>query len=388
MCRAIEPITRVSDQGVVTVRAVIIASILLATIASGVASATEPTVVFSGAHKQNNLVTELLEVASISEPGRTFTFVRPDDGWVFLTAERQGKGKVRIVLDERPIDAVGDRPIDAARHVAKGEHRIRVDCSGGCRVDRLVVKAIPELMHCGLGFDPEIKSYGRYDMAFLKKDILPNVTTLIVPSSIKLAPSVIDDWHHQGKRFVAEVGINGQATTADEHSRFWAGFFDRSPFLDGIIVNEFIVNNPSTRPGEQLSPERAERMNQERQRYRVYGEAIKKLRADDRYRGKMLYGYIGGSGKKLNQEVIGPDFIRTIIDCGYRVALERYIFEVSSPKKSDDVLELFVDGIADWEAKEPGVRKHMVITFGLFSIPPGASTSSQTSTSTSGWTGR
>src|SRR5262245_30603603 len=199
-------------------RAVIIASILMPTIASGVARATEPTVVFSGALKRNNLVTELLEVASISEPGRAFTFTRPDDGWVFLTARRQGKGTVRIVLDERPggDDAVvasdGDGPIEAARHVVRGEHGIRVDCSGGCRVDRLVAKAIPELMHCGLGFDPEIKSYGRYDMAFLKRDILPNVTTLIVPNSIKLAPSVIDDWHHQGKRFVAEVGINGQAT--------------------------------------------------------------------------------------------------------------------------------------------------------------------------------
>jgi hypothetical protein len=357
-------------------RAVIIASILMPTIASGVAGATEPTVVFSGALKRNNLVTELLEVASISEPGRAFTFTRPDDGWVFLSARRQGKGTVRIVLDERPgDDAVvardADGPIEAMHHVARGEHRIRVDCSGGCRVDRLVVKAIPELMHCGLGFDPEIKSYGRYDMAFLKRDVLPNVTTLVVPNSIKLAPSVIDDWHHQGKRFVAEVGINAQARTADEHSRFWAGSFDRSPFLDGIIVNEFIVNNPSTRSGGQLGPERAERMDRERQRYRGYGEAIKKLRADDRYRGKMLYGYVGGSGKKLNQEVIGPDFIRTMIDCGYRIALERYIFDVSSPKKSEDVLQLFIDGIADWEAKEPGARKHMVIAFGLFSMPPG-----------------
>src|SRR6516165_9746370 len=108
-------------------RAVITASILLPTIVSGVASPTEPTVVFSGAHKQNNLVTELLDVASISKPGRTFTFTRPDDGWVFLTARRQGKGTVRIVLDERPIDAVGDSLIEMARHVAKGEHRIRVD---------------------------------------------------------------------------------------------------------------------------------------------------------------------------------------------------------------------------------------------------------------------
>jgi len=34
-------------------------------------------------------------------------------------------------------------------------------------------------------------------------------------------------------------------------------------------------------------------------------------------------------------------------------------------------LQTFVDGIADWEAKEPGVKKQMVIAFGLFSMPPG-----------------
>src|SRR6516162_6808348 len=95
---------RLRDQGVATMRAVIIASILMPAIASGVAGATEPTVVFSGARKRNNLVTELLEVASISEPGRAFTFTRPDDGWVFLSARRQGKGMVRIALDERPGD--------------------------------------------------------------------------------------------------------------------------------------------------------------------------------------------------------------------------------------------------------------------------------------------
>ena len=80
---------------------------------------------------------------------------------------------------------------------------------------------------------------------------------------------------------------------------------------------------------------------------------------------------MGGSGKKLNQEVIGTNLIRAVVDCGYRVALERYLHEMSSPKGSKEALQLFVDGIADWEAKEPGVRKQMVIAFGLFSMPSG-----------------
>ena len=67
-------------------------------------------------------------------------------------------------------------------------------------------------------------------------------------------------------------------------------------------------------------------------------DAFKKMRADERYRDKMLYAYVGGSGKKLNQELIGTNLIRTIIDCDYRIALERYIFEVSSERASQDAL--------------------------------------------------
>jgi hypothetical protein len=342
------------------------------------ATAAQPTTVVSGAKQQNNLVAELLAASSISAPGRSFTFARPSEGWIFIAVTCQGKGNVQVDLDgDRNHHALVVQGVDrtitaeAMRLVSRGEHRIRVECSGGSTASRLVVKAIPELFHCGLGFDPAIKSYGHYDMEFLKKDILPNVTTLIVPPHIKLARSAVDDWHRQGKKFVAEVGISAQAKTAAEHLQYWAGFYEKAPLLDGLIINEFIVNNPVAAPGRTPSSKRLERMKHEQEQYRVYGEAIRRLRADDRYKAKMLYGYVGGSAKKLNQEIIGPDLIRTIIDCGYRVAPERYIFEVSSESKAKEVLQLFVDGIADWEAKAPAVKKHMVIAFGLFSMPPG-----------------
>jgi len=105
--------------------------------------------------------------------------------------------------------------------------------------------------------------------------------------------------------------------------------------------------------------------------HRVYEEALQRVHADERYKKKMVYAYFGGSGKILNQEVIGPTFIHSILNLNYRIGLERYIFEVSSEQKSKDVLQLFVDGIADWVAKEPAVREQMVLTFGLFSMPPG-----------------
>jgi hypothetical protein len=349
----------------------LIASVLI--LVCGLAGAAEAEVLFSGERKLNNLVSELLEASSISESGKPFTFTRSSNGWVFISSTCNGKGTVRVILDKES-DAVivhdgdGGPRREAMRYVTKGEHTIRVEGKGEFKVEKLAVKAIPELIHCGLGFNPEIKSYGLYDMDFLKADILPNVTTLIVPNNIKLSESVIEDWHRQGKRFVAEVGINFQGKTAEDHFKFWSGFYEKAPFLDGIIINEFIVNRPVVEWAE-LTPERLARMENERQQYEVYGEAIKKMRAADR--GKMLYAYVGGSGKKLNQEIIGTNFIRTIVDCGYRVALERYLHEMSSDKGSADALQTFVDGIADWEARAPGVKKQMVIAFGLFSMPPG-----------------
>lgn len=356
-------------------RARLIASVAI--FVFGFAGAVEAKILFSGEKRLNNLVSELLEVASISKSSESFTFTRSSDGWVFISSTCKGKGAVSVILDKElggdtvmVQDAADGRRGEAMRYVTQGKHTIQVECQGDFNVEKLAVKAIPELIHCGLGFNPEIKSYGLYDLEFLKKDILPNVTTLIVPNSIKLSASVIDDWHRQGKRFVAEAGINSQGKTAEDHFKYWSSFYDKTPFLDGIIINEFIVNRPVSEWAE-MTPERRARMEQERQQYEVYGEAIRRMRDDDRFKNKMLYAYVGGSGKKLNQEIIGTNFIRTIVDCGYRVALERYLHEMSSEKGSKDALQVFLDGIADWEVKTPGVTKQMVIAFGLFSMPPG-----------------
>lgn len=353
---------------------------LLASIAIlvyGLAEAAGAELLFSGEKRLNNLVSELLQASSLSKSNEQFTFIRPRDGWIFISASCEGKGAVHVFLDraagaETVIEHqtnTGDR-LEAVRYVAKGKHTIQVEWRGEVTVEKLEVRAIPELIHCGLGFNPEIKSYGAYDMDFLKRDVLPNITTLIVPNSIKLADSVIQDWHRQGKRFVAEVGINSQAKTAEEHFKFWTGLYERAAFIDGIIINEFIVNRPVVEWAE-LTPERLKRMDDERQQYEIYRQAIEKMRADDRFTNKTLYAYVGGSGKKLNQEIVGTNVIRTIINSGYRVALERYLHEMSSEKRSKEALQTFIDGIADWNAKEPGLNPQLVIAFGLFSVPPG-----------------
>jgi hypothetical protein len=342
------------------------------------AVAAESRILFAGERRLNNLVAELLEVSSISQTNAPFTFTRLTDGWVIVSATCKGPGTVVVTLDGSlrgsPVivhNAKTGSSDEGMCFVRKGNHAIQVECEGECHVENLSVKAIPELVHCGLGFNSQIKSYGVYDMDFLRSDILPNVTTLIIPSNLQLSNAVVEDWHRQGKRFVAEVGINSQSETAAAHFQYWSSFFDKTPFLDGIIIDEFIVNYPIQPRGAAISKERQERMKREQRQYDVYGEALSRIRADDRYTNKLVYCYVGGSGKKLNQEIIGTNLIHRIMDCGYRVALERYLHEMSTEEGSAVALKAFVDGIADWEAKEPGVKEQMVIAFGLFSMPPG-----------------
>lgn len=327
--------------------------------------------------KLNNLTTLLLDAVG-AETTNTLPFVRASDGWIFFSLTTRGEGTIRLTLDKAATGetavqlAPGDGPThEAMAHVAEGRHTLQIGHTGTIEIEHLTLKAIPELMHCGLGFDPQIKSYGPYDLKFLKKDILPNVTTLIIPNNLKLPEPVIEDWHRQGKRFVAEVGISSEATTADEHAAFWTSFFGKSPFIDGIIVNEFIVNRPVAEWAT-LTPNRLAWMDKERADYEMYSEALKRIHADSRFSRKSIHVYVGGSGKKLNQEIIGTNVIRTIVDCRYFVAPERYLHEMSSDKRSQEALEAFIDGLADWEAKEPGVKKQMAITFGLFSMPPGS----------------
>ena len=331
----------------------------------------------AGDKKLNNLVSELFHTSSVPLSGGSFRFVRPSDGWVFISISHNGKGTLTLFIDNQSLQTArgphrdhDGKVAEAFRFVAKGEHRIELKCERGTKVGELVVRAIPELIDCGL-FDPAIKAFGHYDMEFLKRDVLPNITTLEAPASVKLPEAAIEDWRRQGKKFIVHVVISHDAKTPGGHLDYWAQTLAKCPFADGIIIDEFIVNEPMKDWNVPLTPERLKRIDEERQRNLVCEKAFKQMPLDPRFKNKTVYAYVGGSGKNLNQEVIGPTFVRTLIDGRYPIALERYLFERSSEQKSEAALREFVDCIADWEAKEPGAKQNMFIAFGLFSMPPG-----------------
>src|SRR4051812_19134994 len=80
--------------------------------------------------KLNNLVSELLDVSSISGARHAFKFKRASDGWIFVSTVSKGSGSLRLSLDQKSFISP-----EAMRFVVKGEHTIEVECEGDMRLE-------------------------------------------------------------------------------------------------------------------------------------------------------------------------------------------------------------------------------------------------------------
>src|SRR5437867_10488230 len=113
-------------------------SVLLSAFVCGFAGVSEAKILFAGEKKLNNVVSELLEVSSISKSSKPFTFTRSSDGWIFISSSCKGKGSVSVVLDKDLPGVIvhdGQGGREAMRYVTKGRHTIRVECKGSIQVE-------------------------------------------------------------------------------------------------------------------------------------------------------------------------------------------------------------------------------------------------------------
>lgn len=127
----------------------------------------------------NNLVAEVLNEPVPNTPApQTFTFVNPRDGWVYVAFSADAFAPdLAVKIDDRDTllpAATGRR--EAFRELAMGAHRITV--SGNTVAARLLVHSIPEIFDYPPCSDSAVKENGSYGWDFMKRHILPAVTTL------------------------------------------------------------------------------------------------------------------------------------------------------------------------------------------------------------------
>jgi len=155
----------------------------------------------------NNLVAELLNVTPIDDPSqKEWFFTNPREGWVFIasTAKVKGSEKLWITIDEAPKEhavifhqdtlSSGDLSYEEAMcYLTAGKHTVKFWKYGQPTVERLIIRAIPELLFCKFQYDPHIIPHSPYNWTFLKRYVLPHVNTIVGSGSEEHLPFV-QEW--------------------------------------------------------------------------------------------------------------------------------------------------------------------------------------------------
>jgi len=308
-----------------------------------------------GAKVLNNLVTELLNIKERSLRAKAdFEFVNPRKGWVFVasTARADKTNPVAIAIDGQQVQthqAAG--MLEAMRFLPKGAHKVSVTATGASKLDRLIVRAVPELIHAKFGAHPHVHEYGKYDWAFLEKHILPSLNVMVGSGGNDQKPYA-ERWKRQGRRWMVECGVpglrQGESVTADQAEAYWSGNPGMAdPLLDGVIADEFFGSNT--------------------EKYAAWTEAVRRMHANDKLKTKRFYPYCTTMyGAKASRA-----FIQTVMDAGYAFAYERYLQEQRTEAAARAHLDTRLRrSIAAWRKRMPGAERHMIVCVGTFSQPP------------------
>ena len=205
----------------------------------------------------NNFVVEHVDTAvappradhSPFQPVETFTFDTPRDGWLFFQL-KTGGGGVRVCLyttdrAEAVLASNGAarRPVEAMRFVGKGTHTVRVYANGEARVERLVVRSIPEILLFPVSFAAWRKetssNYGiPHDWDFFKKHMLMNSNAIAFFNAEDFGP-YIREWKAAGKKALIKKNIPYYGSTPDQIYENWGLPLEKFPELDGLTIDEF-----------------------------------------------------------------------------------------------------------------------------------------------------
>ncbi len=302
--------------------------------------------------RMNNLVSELACRKTASPTDQTvWTFQNPREGWIYigLKVDDSTTDGLRIGLDNKDIEL--DRfksdsvNYECMRWLSEGVHFLEMP-NGEPGIRSLVVRAIPEIHYCRYPTDPVIKEYGPYDWAFLKREVLPHVNTIVgLPD-----PSIdsdIKDWLSRGGKWIAYGSLpHTEGLTADEAYRYWAnnpGFQD--PRFSGLIADEF--------------------QGRENAFYPAWTDALQRMASNPDFAGKKFYGYCGGPGMYTRPQT--QKLVRTVLRSDYCMAWERYHHEMPTLAEAEEFMDsLLGKEMVKWRATFPGCEKQMVLVLGLF----------------------
>ena len=205
----------------------------------------------------NSLVKEMLNTAVTNgKPLRSLEFVNDRiarGGWVFVeTAARTGVGgKVTLLFDSddaKPVIVHGPNSrgtLEGIRFLSRGKHRLIIRSEGDARVERVVVRSIPDMVFATFGYKSCVPAYGEYDYAFLQRH-LPCITTIVsgrhTEEKIEEWMDHIKEWKAKGRRWIEDVSARRRPGTEEIYAYWSSRVGIQHPLLDGIIADEYTTS--------------------------------------------------------------------------------------------------------------------------------------------------
>jgi len=313
----------------------------------------------------NNLVIEHVNLSvprapllrRAANPVRTVTFDSPREGWLFLSLTARGPA-VDVTLDSADRAApvlsaeAGDRTtVEAMRYVDKGPHTVRVYMSRRSRLDRLVVRSIPEIIDFAVTFaaTKELRpgQYGnRHDWDFFRKHMFRNSNVLVFERVEGFEP-YIDEWLTHGKKALIKKNVPYYSSTADQIYEDWGAPLERHPMLSGLTIDEF---GPS---------------EQHQKLYSRWAAVLDRIGQKPKLRGKKAYTFWGSGSPKKEMRAL----VEAVLRNHFRWMHEGYYMHRKSTGDEAGQLKY----IADWgsvrfeQMREmfPGLVENLLYTFGI-----------------------
>lgn len=198
----------------------------------------QPELDLSGIKPLNTLVAELLERPLAPEAApQHFSFVRPRDGWIFVSVSgcaEQSAAEVTATLDGAALPLWPHQGCrEAFRLVTRGAHQLTV--SGVRPGMRLRVNAIPEIFNYPPCVNPVVPENGAYDWAFMKRHVLHAVTTL---NGGNLPGEALSEAKARGLLWLANFNVAPVDDPVALRERMAAHAGMTQPRYDGITSDE------------------------------------------------------------------------------------------------------------------------------------------------------
>lgn len=228
----------------------------------------------------NSLVVQHADVYLADEPvtAREVPITLDEDAWLYISLRGSVAGDERAQVVLRAGD--GERVVldgagETMRRVPAGEVTVRLVAVNAARLERLVVRRIPEIMvYMFEGLQtPSPAQWITHSWEFLERAVLHSANLVVSPRADGYA-SYAQAWQERGGRWLINQGMTTLRDEAVDPGQYWRDLLGGSPW-DGAIHDEVL--------------------DRDRPLFARYAQGLREFAISPESAGKTVYLFCGGA---------------------------------------------------------------------------------------------